>query len=80
LAAETLNCALWSPCGKSGAGHHTPKWTPGSELCYFADTRRFPSLQSMEAKHFPLFLTAKEPSLPCQGARMPDSPMREGKP
>jgi hypothetical protein len=62
-----------------GAHYHTPKWTPGSRLCYSAGTRRLPSPQSMEAQHPSLSLTAKDYLLLLQKARMPDSPQMGGK-
>jgi hypothetical protein len=54
-----------------GACYHTLKWTPGSKLYYSASTRRLTPPKSMEAQHSTLFLTANEPSLLCQRARMP---------
>jgi hypothetical protein len=39
----------------------------------------FPPQQSMETQHSPLSLTAREPWLLCQRARMPESMLREGK-
>jgi hypothetical protein len=55
----------------------TPKCTPGSRFCYSAGTRKLSSPQSME--HSPLSLTAREPMLPHQRARIPDSLLRRGK-
>jgi hypothetical protein len=45
----------------------------------FFGTRSLPFPHEMEAKHSPLSLTAREPLLPSQRARVPDSTLRGGK-
>jgi hypothetical protein len=49
------------------------------QVLLFSGIRRLLSPQSMEAQQSSLSLTAKEPSLPRQRARIPDFLLRGGK-
>jgi hypothetical protein len=53
-----------------GASHHTPKWTPGSRLCYFAGSRRLSTPQSTEAQPPHCLWQQKSPHSPIKEQKL----------